>query len=177
MDIREGMRRLSLVVGFLGGSAGGFLVYPEVKPTWDACMYYRNFSDAASLPTVQKALKSARAYRGAAHKLNYANGEVIEPSPPPHNTASKDTFWEDIEFQARGDKDVSINTDGISMLILDTAGEISSIHFSSGEVVQATVRPTFPFSLFLYPILGFFVPWAAIRTLTWIGEGFFRART
>jgi hypothetical protein len=55
---------------------------------------------------------------------------------------------------------------------------IFQIYLSSGEAVRRT-EPPHPIAylrLLLYPLLGFLLPWGAVRLLTWVGSGFFAAK-
>ena len=69
---------------------------------------------------------------------------------------------------------VSVNLGGIRRVIVDRAGDASSIELSSGETVQRAEAPRVRayLILLLYPVLGFLLPWGIVRVLTWVGSGF-----
>lgn len=79
------------------------------------------------------------------------------------------------ELKAAGAIPVSVNLEGIKDVTVDKAGLVSSVELSTGESVQRTEPPTLRAYLIplLYPILGFLLPWGAVRVLTWVGSGFF----
>ncbi len=60
-----------------------------------------------------------------------------------------------------------------------SADEINLIETADGRQIYKTDPPTFRSYLLLpvFPVLGFFLPWGVIRTLTWIGVGFYSGRT
>lgn len=57
MNVREGMRRLGIVFGLLGGIAGGFVGYGDVQKVWTL---HRQFDSLTALPSVQKVAKSLK---------------------------------------------------------------------------------------------------------------------
>lgn len=71
-------------------------------------------------------------------------------------------------------------TDGIQTVDADKNGVIVAIQLSSGEWVQKepqNLKAHLAFFgrlllLLLYPLIGFFVPWGAIRTIAWVVSGF-----
>lgn len=90
--------------------------------------------------------------------------------PPPPDMLPSDFFSKD------GNEIVHINANGIRDVMMDGKGVVKAIHLATGEWVEESVVPPPLRSyaiLFLYPILGFVLPWGAIRILTWIGAGFF----
>lgn len=60
MNAREGMRRLGIVLGILGGIAGGFFGYTDVQNVWTS---HRKFESLLASPTVQKAAEAAKDYQ------------------------------------------------------------------------------------------------------------------
>ena len=65
--------------------------------------------------------------------------------------------------------------DGIDRFTVDpSTGTITSIQLSTGELLSRTPSPTLMdwIALPLYPLVGFLIPWGAIRILTWVGAGF-----
>lgn len=66
------------------------------------------------------------------------------------------------------------NKDNIKTITLDD-GLVWSIQLASGQSVKRT-EPASSINYLiavLFPIIGFFVPWFTIRTLTWVAAGFF----
>jgi len=58
-----------------------------------------------------------------------------------------------------------------------SAADISGIEPDDGqEVYRADLPGLWSYLLIpVFPVLGFFLPWGAIKTLTWIGLGFSRS--
>jgi hypothetical protein len=67
------------------------------------------------------------------------------------------------------------NRDRINRADLGKSGTVTLIELSTGEVIRRIEPPSLIrayFVPFLYPFIGFLVPWGGIKTLTWIGAGF-----
>ena len=60
MNVREGMRRLGILLGACGGILGGCLAYSDARATWDNHTAYRKFASLMASPTVQKVAEAAR---------------------------------------------------------------------------------------------------------------------
>jgi hypothetical protein len=91
---------------------------------------------------------------------------------------SDTSAWRPVQEEKRdepGGFPVSVNLDGIKLVAVDEAGLVSWIELSTGESVQRTEAPHIKayVTVLLYPILGFLLPWSGMRTLTWVGSGFF----
>ena len=56
-----------------------------------------------------------------------------------------------------------------------SAGDIGYVETSDARIVNRSDRPNIWSFLLIaaFPVLGFVLPWGGIRTLTWIGTGFF----
>ena len=133
-----------------------------------------------AMPTVEKVMRTVRGYKGQQDYLEYVDGNILPPpppSPPPDPKAPID--WSHSHVMpggwVTGDRVVSVNAGGISDVLLDPAGAVLSIGFPDNEAVYKAEFPTIPLAAFLYPILGFLIPWGVVKTLTWIGAGFFRS--
>jgi hypothetical protein len=52
--------------------------------------------------------------------------------------------------------------------------EITSIETQDGQTLYPTPAPSAWLYLLiaLFPILGFFIPWGAVRAIGWVGGGF-----
>jgi hypothetical protein len=60
MNVREGMRRLGLVVGVLGGMAGTFAAYSQSQPLLAQRAKYNAFQTLVSSPTMKKEIEILR---------------------------------------------------------------------------------------------------------------------
>jgi hypothetical protein len=84
MNIREGARRLGIVLGALGGTVGAFAGYPSARDLWNARAAGKEFESLMASPTMLKVAKAAVAYQKATSKIDslaskYGGVRVIEP--------------------------------------------------------------------------------------------------
>jgi hypothetical protein len=63
MNLREGMRRLGILLGVSGGILGGCLAYSDARATWDNHTAHRKFESLMASPTMQKVAEAARDYQ------------------------------------------------------------------------------------------------------------------
>ena len=57
MNLREGMRRIGMVLGVAGAIIGGVAGYASASTTWQSRASARQFQYLRSCPTVEKFLK------------------------------------------------------------------------------------------------------------------------
>lgn len=156
MNVREGMRRVGIVLGVLGGAAGAFAGFVDARDVWNARSASNRFE---SLATSQAVENERRDLWDAMQK------DWFTQNAPPEerkNLARMET------------KGRIPGVDGFT--VEPSAGEIVSIELSTGESVPRVNPPAVQAYLlpFLYPLFGFLLPWAAIRVLAWVGGGFFQ---
>lgn len=60
MNVREGMRRLGLVLGVLGASAGAFVAYDQLPPLLVRRAQYRTFQSLVTSRIVQQEVESSK---------------------------------------------------------------------------------------------------------------------
>lgn len=186
MNIKEGTRRLGVVLGILGGAAGVYIGYAQEQPLWKARAAHSRLESVMALPTMQKVAKAARDYqndwfvRNAPHpfsgRVDYGalatlpRGYVLDPP------AKKDIFdtVENEQLERTESILVSVNLDGIKQVTVDKTGIVSSVELSSGELIVRVDPPPLRayLVLLLYPVIGFLIPWGALKTITWIATGF-----
>jgi hypothetical protein len=155
MNVKEGMRRLSIVLGVLGGTAGAFAGFTGAKDLLKARAAYKRFDSLTASPGMQKDRKELM---GAVQQDWFAR------NAPPEERKKM------VSLEQKG------RIDGVDQFTVDpSTGNIVSIELSTGETVERTQVPQPKAYLFLllYPTLGFLVPWGAVRVLTWVGSGFF----
>ena len=152
MNTREGMRRLGIVLGVLGGVLGGFFGYSDAQNLWNTRMTHRKFESIMALPTMQKVAK--------ADWVTVSGG----PVKPPEGYILTPSQGGIIE----------VNLEGIKRVLTDKTGMVSSIELLTGETVRRTEPPTLQAYLapLFFPVIGFLLPWGAVRVLTWVGIGF-----
>lgn len=143
MNLREGTRRLALLLGVLGAIAGGFVSYSELQDVRQQQASYLKFEQLAVSSIAQQARKNCfldnpppgYAKLGSQLQTNSAGIEVIE--------------WTD---DCRVDM---IKTDAGECLYPELAPRFWEYLLIA-----------------LLPIFGFFIPLGAIRAIGWVGDGF-----
>ena len=203
MNFKEGMRRVGILLGVIGAIIGGVASFEEASRVWRQHVANRQFERALAVPAVQKIPTSARTAaiapeQGVSVTKQRGNpwDRPVAPSvkedwfeankPKEAETGSRERHmakpWE--KYQQRWWENdpivqgtVQVNAGGINSVTID-GGLVSTIELSTGESVQRTASPALYayFQPLLYPLLGFFLPWGAIRALTWIGVGFFEPK-
>jgi hypothetical protein len=187
MNVREGMRRLGLVVGVLGASAAVFVSYNYLQTVLTQRARYQAFQALLSSPVVQK---EAEFLRNAA-----ANHSLVVGPGSRYQTDATGTICETVECFVTGPATGwMVNKSGVKALyfwaspydhspIPDkkkptvSAADVSEIEKDNGQRVYRTEAPGLRSYLLIpvFPVLGFCLPWGAIKTLTWIGLGFSRS--
>jgi hypothetical protein len=66
MNVREGMRRLGILLGVCGGIMGGLLGYGDAQDLWHHWKAHRKFNSLMSSATMQDMAKAAREYQSNA---------------------------------------------------------------------------------------------------------------
>jgi hypothetical protein len=168
MNVREGMRRLGLVVGVLGAGAGAVGGYIKLQPLLAQRGQYERFQVLVSAPTVQKEV------------------ELLEKNlPAPGHGGTSNYYMLAALCGAEGGW--KVNKNGIAAIYFKSHGcadtkpiaaGISMIETDDGEAVYRTDPPGFLsyFLILVLPVLGFVLPWGAVRVLTWVGSGFVEPR-
>lgn len=93
MNVREGTRRLGVLLGVLGGVIGAFAEYPNGLALWNARQTHKRFESLMASPAMQavaKAAKNGRAARGAPEpgaawclallEQVYGSNNIVEPA-------------------------------------------------------------------------------------------------
>jgi len=145
MNLREGTRRLALLLGIVGIIAGGFFSYLFLQDALDQRARHNKFEQLADSGVSQKERK------------NQVGWVSIDPKT-----------GERIPWNQQVDKG------GIKTIHWTDANEIGSIETEDGQTLYPTPTPAaWEYLLVaLFPIFGFFVPWGAIRAIGWVGAGF-----
>jgi hypothetical protein len=155
MNVREGMRRLGITLGFLGGTAGAFAGFTHAKDLWNTRSAYKRFESLAASPAIRKERKEL---------WEAMQKDWFTRHAPP----------EDRKKMASAETKGRI--DGVDQFTVEpSSGRIVAIEISTGESVQRVDPPAPQAYLFplLYPLFGFLLPWGVIRVVTWVGCGFF----
>jgi hypothetical protein len=168
MNVREGMRRLGLVAGFLGASAGAVVAYIQLQPLLARRAQYRTFQTLVSSPVVQKKIESLNdpfdEFGGYMVSAEINQGGIKTIYFRPHRIPSFEEFKK--QFKKQG----GTPTAKASF----SAADVSEIETDDSKTVDRTEPVALWSYLFIpvFPVLGFFLPWGAIKTFMWIGLGF-----
>ncbi len=172
MNIKEGLRRLGIVLGALGGVVGVMAGYTGAQDLWNHRAAHKKFQSLMASTTMLKVAK-------------VENQPEAKPGPWDEYSTRRTAKLSDIDITDSQDERggryllkahplLAGNHDGINSIHLDRARIVSSIELTTGEWVHKTEPPYIQsyFGVLLYPILGFLLPWGAVRVLIWVGIGF-----
>lgn len=146
MNLREGTRRLALLLGVVGAIAGGFVSYLELQTTLEQRARHNSFKQLATSDVVQQDRKE---FLAGWVSIDQKTGER--------------TQW-----------DQQVGKDGIKTIHWTEDNQIESIETVDGQTLYPTPAPSAWLYLLaaLFPLLGFFIPWGAVRAIGWVGAGF-----
>jgi hypothetical protein len=147
MNGREGMRRVGLAFGIIGGLAGSLFAYNELDDTLRQRERAQSFAALLTTPPAHVRI-------------------------PPDTSGRSLT----VDFQSDPDNR-GISTIDYSRSAVDQPFEIDSFEKASGEHIRKTDFPPFSDYLFVavIPMLGFLVPWGLMKALAWVGAGFLKS--
>lgn len=148
MNLSEGTRRLALLLGVIGAILGGFASYLELQTVLDQRVCHNEFERLANSQVVQQERKTLQ------EKTSSRSGSVPDWA-----------FW-----------GTAVNNGEIKTICWRDKWEVDSIYTVDGKTLSSTPAPSAWLYLLviLFPVLGFFVPWGAIRAIGWVGAGFFQ---
>jgi hypothetical protein len=149
VNLREGTRRLALLLGVAGAIAGGFASYLELQTLTSQRARHDRFEIQANSDAVQQDRKD---FLAGWVSIDHKTGERIQ--------------W-----------DQQVDKDGIKTIHWTKDNEIESIETEDGQTLYPTQAPAAWQYLFivLVPILGFCIPWGAVRAIGWVGAGFIQS--
>lgn len=149
MNLREGTRRLALLLGAGGFLFGGFVSYFELNDLLNQHRLHNQFSALADSVEVKKLSK-----------------EHIESKDP------WESYVTSIQPKCCGIKTITWDKDHI----FNNVNGIYSIEISSGQTLYPTPAPSIWMYVLvvLFPFIGFLVPWSIIRAIGWVCAGFFQ---
>ncbi len=148
MNLREGMRRVGLILGGIGFCAGCFVSYYYLDPLLRQRAEAKQFQ--AEEVIIKNLAPRSRFDVDRARKSGYTNGEIIEYLSSVGQVPS-----------------------GYSAIMPETVKADPLVRAARewGAKPEAPSRWQYLPAL-AFPLLGFFLPWGAIKALTWIGTGF-----
>jgi hypothetical protein len=145
VNLREGTRRLAMLLGMAGVIVGGLASYVELQAALEQRARRNRFEGLVNSDVVRQERK------------DQAAGWVpIDPKTGERTT------------------DQLVNKGGIKTIRWTEENEVESIETVDGEYLFPTPAPSAGTYLLvpLLPILGFLIPWGAIRAIGWVGVGF-----
>jgi hypothetical protein len=160
LNLREGTRRLALLLGIVGAILGGIVSYIELQSVMHARADHQRFEQLANSQVVQQKRKA----------LQFPPDFI--PSPPPGYTL--DTATGVPPGVTLSPLPSTVNEGGIETINWSHDFGVQSIETQNGQTLYPTPAPSAWLYLLdaLLPILGFFIPWGAIRAIGWVGAGF-----
>jgi hypothetical protein len=157
VNLREGTRRLALLLGVAGAIAGGFVSYLELQDVLSQRARHNRFEQLAKLDIVQQERKCylQGSQVGCSQSHLPIGAQLDQPYAEINKDGIKTIFW---------DKDHVWN---------DASG-VYSIETDTGQTLYPTPAPSawLYFLAVLFPIFGFFIPWGVVRSVGWVGAGF-----
>jgi hypothetical protein len=147
VNLREGTRRLALLLGVVGIILGGFASYAELQSVLGQRTRHVRFEQLADSDAVKKEHKDVE------------SGWFTVASPP-DPSCNNDCS--------------AVNRDGIKTIHWGKNYGIQSIATEDGQTFYPTAAPAgWTYLLIaLFPVLGFLIPWGAVRAIGWVGAGF-----
>jgi hypothetical protein len=188
MNLREGTRRLALLLGVVGAILGGVASYLELQSIFEQEAHHDRFEELENSDVVQFVRKNIQEAESAdpfadiaepatdADKTSRSLKSRLSQVPPP------------AKFDLSRARVCPIDTGDASGCWTDVnKGGVKTIHWAKGKelVVESietedgrrnypTPQPSRWHYLFaaILPLLGFILPWGLIRAITWVVSGF-----
>ena len=197
MNVMEGVRRVGLVAGLLGATGGIALAYVQLEPLLGQYVQYQRFQGLSASPTVTQELETLKASLDTPR--SYVPGsDVRVPRKDWFDAVDAlcraDPGWQvsrnqikAIHFDTRACKAAGANQlakyqlpQKPPVISIESArrsvntSEIEMIETTDGQEVPRTDPPAIRLFLLGLSLLlvGFVLPWAAAKTLSWIVAGF-----
>lgn len=165
MNLREGTRRLALLLGVIGLILGGFVSYFQLQSTMSQRANHQRFERLANSALIKKAENWIALPQGQ-------RDEVMGRMTPEQKRqlAGALGFNGTSSLSHVGE----INQDGIKSIYWTTNHQVDSIETLDGQTLYSTPAPgAWSYLLIgIFPVLGFFIPWAAVRAVGWVVAGF-----
>ena len=149
VNLREGTRRLALLLGIIGAISGGFGSYSELQTIREQRARHNRFEQLAASYVAQHALRSLK----------------LACSQNPSDKQCGDEQYVPMS---------EVNGGGIKTIYWSKDYQVDLIQTDDGDNLFPTPEPSMwhdPF-IVLLPILGFFIPSGAVRAIGWVGAGF-----
>ncbi len=190
MNLREGTRRLALLLGVVGALAGVFASYDELQTVLYQREFHNKFEQLAASDVVQqerkilqeawKPVQATRQYfdpkTGEPIQIDPRTGVGIEIAPKTGQSFEIDPQTGERIHGFIPDPS-EVNKGGIKAIRWDKDYRVESVETEDGLTYYLNPAPAeWEYLLIaLFPILGFFIPWGVIRAIGWVGAGFFQS--
>jgi hypothetical protein len=202
MNLREGTRRLALLLGAIGAILGGFASYSELRTVLNQRARYNKFEQLAASDVVRQEHNCIMGILSESGCTEHLHGDkwdkyIVSPSYPNAKRISLPNGEIRDYPSSMNDEQISnilnkeFPTDSKGVLPQPTGGikainwsqnygvwrhdyRVESIETEDGLTLYPTPSPAaWTYLLIaLFPILGFFLPWGTIRVIVWVGAGF-----
>jgi len=194
MNLREGTRRLALLLGVVGAIGGCFVSCLELQQVLPQRALHNRFEQLAASDIVTMERKRIQARPDfipdppPGFTLDKATqvspGVVLKPIPQHGRAKLSDAQpvdpndWQTVQPQVDWSTFIHIpsevNKGGVGTINWGTNYAVASIVTEDGQTLSPTPSPAAWQYLFivLCPIFGFLIPWGAVRAIGWVGAGF-----
>jgi hypothetical protein len=152
MNLREGTRRLALLLGAAGAIVGGFASYSEIQTIRGNLASHIRFEQLAASPVAQRALDSLKSACAQDPSEKQCGDEKYAPMSEVNSGDIKTIYWSK-DYRA----ELIQSDDGQNL-------------FSTKPVTTAWEY----LLVALLPVFGFMVPWGAVLAIGWVGAGFIK---
>jgi hypothetical protein len=172
LNLREGTRRLALLLGVVGAILGGFASYTELQTVLNQRARHNRFAQLAASSVAEQARKNC--FESSAPSEHQPWEKYQPPLPKGFIPDNPPYCFSPINDPNTFDYTPSeLNSGGIKTVHFENR-EIASIEPQDGQTLYPTPAPaTWLYLLIaLFPVLGFLIPWGVVRSIGWVGAGF-----
>ncbi len=179
MNLREGTRRLALLLGVVGAILGSFASYLELQTVLNQRARHNRFEQLANSSVAEQGRKTCFVSNAPSEHQPWEKYQAPKEKLPSYTIGDKlippYCFIPVDEPNAHYYTPSDLNSGGIKTIHFENH-EIASIETPDGQTINPTPSPAARLYLLiaLFPVIGFFIPWGAIRTIGWVGAGFFQ---
>jgi len=190
MNLREGTRRLALLLGALGAIVGGFASYMELQSVMDQRARHNKFEQLAASDVVkrERASEAVSVLRGLTEDRRKAILARLSPdvkkdvlpllTAPAAEAQLAQLPPNFVPYQPMpADSPSEPNRGGIKIIHWTNDIDVESIETEDGQALHPTAtRSAWEYLLVaLLPVFGFLIPWGAVRAIGWVGAGFIQS--
>jgi hypothetical protein len=183
MNLREGTRRLALLLGVAGAIFGGVVSYAQLQSLMRQRADHREFGQLATSQTVQQDRGDVQQTIKRFIPVPIEDGpvDVIGPDGKTYHFpegTDKDAAVRYFKLEGIGTThpgiDDPVHQDRIEVIHWSKNFEVESIETQDGRTLYSTPAPgalSYVTAATL-PLLGFFIPWGTVRAAGWVVTGF-----